>query len=50
MIYKYIYSSDQTLSGYIEWTLAEFNTTEFPKDDLPREDVLDPDLIPDVCM
>jgi len=34
-VYVYYYSEDQSLSGYTNWSLSEFRTSDFPPDNRP---------------
>ncbi|XP_049855202.1 anoctamin-4-like [Schistocerca gregaria] len=38
MVYKFVYSPDNTLTGYIDFSLSEFNTSDFQKDMIPDDD------------
>ncbi|XP_066923434.1 anoctamin-7-like [Clytia hemisphaerica] len=35
LVYKYRYSPDMTLTGYVEWSLSKFNISDFSPDESP---------------
>lgn len=43
MVYKYVYSPNYDLTGYIEHSLSKFNTTDY-KDEWGPKDAKDPDI------